>query len=110
MRFSYGETVTLVRRVVSGRDVYGDDVYSETRTTLSRVPAYPTSSTEEDQGRATVSDSVTILLPPNTNIDAIDAVEVFGDKFEVTGQPQRFISPFTGENPGLLVVLRRVTG
>lgn len=108
--FSYGETVVLVRRVRSGRDVYGDDVFTESETTLTGVPAWPTSSREDVQGADTIFDLVTVYLPAGTDVESIDAVLVYGGRYEVVGQPQPFVSPFSGFNPGLPVSLERVTG
>ena len=108
--FAFGETVALVRRVRSGRDAYGDDVFTEDTATLTNVPAWPTSSRENDQGAATVYDLVTVFLPPDTDVTSIDAVLVFGGRYEIQGRPERFVSPFDGFNPGLPVSLERVTG
>lgn len=104
--FSFGETVVLIRRASSGRDVYGDDLFTEVETTLTNVPAWPTSSTED---ASTVYDSVMVFLPPDTVVDAIDAVRVYGGRYEVRGRPERFVSPFSGFQPGLPVALERVT-
>lgn len=110
MNFNFGETVTLLRRQLTGRDMYGDDVYTDVETVLTNVPAWPTSTTENDQGAETVYSLVTVYLPPGTDIDSIDAVRVYGGRYEVRGQPHAFVSPFTGFNPGIPVALERVTG
>jgi hypothetical protein len=108
--FQFGETVVLVRRVLDGTDSYGDDTFTEVETTLTNVPAWPTSTREDVQGQATVYDLVTVFLPADTDIDAIDAVRVYEGKYEVEGRTDRFVSPWDGFNPGLPVPLRRVTG
>lgn len=110
MIFRFGEHIVIHRRTRTGRDDYGNDVFTDTLVPLDRVPAVPTSSREDDQGRSTVYDLVTVLLPPNTDVDSIDAIEVYGLLYEVQGRPVRFISPFSGLNPGIPVVLKQVTG
>lgn len=106
--FAFGQTVTLVHRTASGRDAYGNDVLAEAETVLTNVPAWPTSTREGDE--ATVYDAVVVFLPPGTNVQAIDSVRVFGNRYEVNGQPERFQSPFDGFEPGVPVALERVTG
>jgi hypothetical protein len=108
--FAFGETVTLVRRVKTGVDEYHDDVFTTVETTLHNVPAWPTSTREDVDGQATVYDLVTVFLPADTDIDAIDAVKVYEGLYEVKGRTDRFVSPFDGFNPGLPVPLERVTG
>lgn len=108
--FAFGETVVLVKRTVTGRDEYQNDVMGTAETTLYNIPAWPTSTREDVQGQATVYDLVTVFLPADTDIDAIDAVKVYEGTYEVAGRTDRFVSPFDGFNPGLPVPLRRVTG
>lgn len=106
--FRFGEHIVIHRRVLAGQDAYGNDTFTEQLVSLDRIPAIPTSSVENENSM--VYDLVTVLLPPNTDIDSIDGIEVYGNLYEVFGQPVRMISPFSGENPGIPVNLRRVTG
>lgn len=108
--FDFGETVTIVRRVFLGRDEYQNDTFTTEEVVLTNVPAWPTSTREDVQGQATVYDLVTVFLPADTDIDAIDAVKVYEGTYEVKGRTDRFVSPFSGFNPGLPVPLERVTG
>lgn len=109
MTFPHGQIVTLVRRVKSGRDPFGNDVWSETRTDVRGVYS-PGGSTEIVQGQDLVISQPTVALPPRVDLTAVDAVEVNGDVYEVEGSPSAPQSPFTSWQPGVIVKLRRVTG
>ena len=108
--FPAGETVTLVSAAVTGTDEYGNDVRSPTSTDLDNCPVWPTTSSEQVEGRDTVTTGLTVVLPVGTPVAATDRLLVRGAEYEVHGAPERFQSPFTGFTPGLVVNLRRVTG
>lgn len=113
--FPFGETVVLHTRSVTGQDADGNDIPGDTTTTLENVPVWPsdgngTSGNEQTQGRDTVIQGYSALLPPGTVVSAVDKVTVYGKDFEVNGLPGFFRSPFTGTDPGIVVNLTRVTG
>lgn len=110
MIFTYGETVTLVNRVVSGRDSYGNDVFTEVTTTVPKVPVWPRTSSEAVQGEDVITTGLTMLLPAGTAVDAVDKVIIYGVPHEVDGEPGLYRSPFTPSAAGVVVNLRRVTG
>lgn len=110
MNFPHGKTVTLVTRSVTGQDAFGNDVYTESSSDVAQVPVWPRGATELVQGQDTTITGLSALLPEWTNVAAIDAVIVDGNRYEVDGEPGRFESPFTGLNPGVLVNLSRVAG
>lgn len=109
MTFPHGQAVTLIRRVKSGTDALGNDVWSETRTDVRGVFS-PGGSTEIVQGQDLVISQPTLALPPKTVVSSVDAVEVNGDTYEIDGSPNAPISPFTAWQPGVVVRLKRVTG
>ena len=109
--FTYGQTVTLIRRVVSGTDPeYGNDTYTETREDVALCVIAPASSSEVFQFTEQTSDSVMLYLPTGTDVSFLDAVLIDGDKYEVAGNSQTFISPFSGHVSPVVVRLSRVTG
>lgn len=108
MSFGFGETVTLITRTVTGQDGDGNDVYGSTPTTLTNVPVWPAGASELVQGQDTAITGLYALLPPGVDVSTVDAVSVYGDTYEVDGQPGRYASPFTGLNPGVLVHLTEV--
>jgi hypothetical protein len=108
--FPYGQTVTLISRTVSGQDGYGNDVYAETSTDVSPCIVQPAGSVETIQWTDEVSTDLTVFLPFGTDIEAIDAVEINGIRYEVQGEPSNWTSPFTGRNSPEQIRVSKVTG
>lgn len=109
------ETVTQIKRVATGQDGYGKDIFAETRTNIPNVGIAPrdangTGGNEDVNARDTVIVGLTLLMPSGSQVSAVDRFVVRGDLWEVYGQPESIISPFTGWNPGLPVAIGRVTG
>lgn len=78
----WADTIVLVSREVSGRDKYGNDTYSETRTTIEGCSWQTVDTAErQDTGRDTTLTHyrayVPYLMSPD-EVSAIDAVE-YGD-------------------------------
>lgn len=109
MDFQFGETVVLNRRTVSGQDDYGNDIYTSTAETLLNVPVWPSSSAEVVQGQDMVTSDLTAVLPAGTDISSIDSVQVYGNKYEVVGEPGRYLNSFSG-TALVETQLKRVTG
>jgi len=111
-----GETVTQIKRMVTGdEDALGNDVYAETPVEVRNVGIAPrdangTGGNEDVQGRDTVTVGLTLLMPPGSQVSAVDRFIVRGELWEVYGQPETIINSFTGWNPGLPVAIGRVTG
>lgn len=111
MTFPDGETVTLVRRTrAPDPDQFGNDVYTTTQTDITGCVVWPRGSSEVPQGQDTVTSGLTVLLPPATAVEAVDAVIVHGDRYEIDGEPAIYHSPFTGRDPGVEINLTRITG
>lgn len=108
--YHFGETVTLHTRTVTGQDADGNDVYGDVTTVLTNVPVWPASATELVQGQDTILTGLYALLPAGTDASAVDRVTVYGDDYEIDGQPERFRNAFTGSDPGVQVHLTRVEG
>jgi hypothetical protein len=107
--FSYSTPMTLVSRVVTGRNGDGNDVYQETTATVLGA-LDPGGSTEVVQGRDTVITLPRAFLPPGTVVNPTDAIRVGGVTYEVTGSANSWTSPFSGGALGVVVNLRGVTG
>lgn len=101
--------MTVIERVKAPPDAFGNDTWTEVRTDVRGV-FNPGGSTEIVQGQDVVIVQPTVVLPPGTDVAAIDAVEVDGNRYEVDGSPSAPVSPFTNWAPGVVVKLRRVTG
>lgn len=108
-----GETVRHYVRSVTGRDNRGNDVVVfDDGTDIPNCPVWPRGSTEQVQGRDTVTTGLTTVVPATylTPVSALDRIEVRGDMYEVDGTPSDWRSPFTSRKPGLEVQLTRITG
>lgn len=110
MTFPYGQTVTNIRRYVSGADEFGNDVYSYTSEDVAGCVVQPSGSNETVQFTDQVSTSIVVYYPFGTDIVAIDAFMVAGVKYEVEGDPSHWVSPFSGHTAPIEVRGSRVTG
>ena len=110
MMFPGGQTVSVVTRTRAGEDQDGNDQFTLTSQSVSNVPVWPRTSVELVQGQDLVTTGLTALMPPCVDVSAIDKVVVYGETYEVDGDPRRYASPFTGLNPGVEIDLKKVTG
>lgn len=106
---AFTQTVTLVRRAKGEPDALGNDTWAETPVDVQAVYA-PGSSNETVQGRDSLTVTAIVYLPASTRVDALDAVEVDGQRFEVDGEPITWRHALTGWAPGIEVRLRRSVG
>lgn len=106
-----GDDVVILRRTrTGGRDRLGNDMYETTPEPLSGAVLWPTGTSEDVQGRDTVSDSLSLGLPRTVlPLGPLDRVRIGADIYQVTGQPARYESPFTRARR-VVVQLTRVTG
>ena len=106
-----GQTVIVVRRVVTGADSYGNDVLSETRTPVGGCAISPAFSSEEVNGTEQVVVNTAIHMPSGTDVTDIDAlIGPDGMEYEVIGIPDTWQSPFTGTQSMVEVKVKKVTG
>ncbi len=111
MTFDFGETVTLITRTVTGQDARGRDVYTDTTTTIAGCAFAPAGSIERVQGQDMVTTTPTVYLPDGTAAPNASAkVQVRGRTYDIDGEPQVFVNPFTGSTPGPVLRLKAVTG
>ena len=101
--------VTLVRRQSNGLDALGNDTWAETPVVVQGVYA-PGGSTETMQGRDSVTTTGIVYLPAGTPVDALAAVDIDGERFEVDGEPTVWRHALTGWTPGVEVRLRKARG
>ena len=107
--YPFGETVTLLRSEVTGRDGYGNDVRTDTELEVAGCPVWPRGSTEDTQGRDTVITGLTVVMPPGVEVLATDRVRVRGVVYAVDGEPGVWVSPLTGTAAGTEVALTRAS-
>lgn len=98
--------VTLNKRVKSGTDAFGNDVYAATASTVAGVFA-PGGSSEQMQGQDIVITQPTVYLLTGTDVSAVDSLTVNGLAYEVDGSPNAWPPhPFTGWVPDYSVEVR----
>jgi hypothetical protein len=84
-----------------------------TRTTIEGCIIAPFGQgTGETQtlDRERTTQTLNVLLPPGTEINRQDRVEIGGDQFTIVGIPYRIIHPFTGWEPGIQLRIEREYG
>lgn len=108
--FSFGTTVTLRRRSVSGRDEYGNDTYSNVDESVAQCVVQPSGSGEELSFADRLTTDITVFFPYGTDINYVDAIVVDGTEYEVRGTPQEWRSPFSGSTSPIQVSAVKVSG
>lgn len=107
--FPFPETFTIHTRGITGKDGDGNDVYGDTDVTTSGAFA-PEGSTELIQGEDVTLTHPTLYLSDGAPVPAAtDEVTVRGTRYQIDGVPQTFHNPFTGDEPGAVVRLLKVT-
>lgn len=104
-RHPHGATVTRLRS--GGSDRFGNPL-PETEHDIEDCPIAP-GQTEDviDRSNGAIADFV-IYPPPGSDIRHTDRVRLpqpWGGVWQVTGVPQHWISPWTGNRPGMRVYL-----
>lgn len=108
---AYGETVTLIRRTLAGRDRYGNDRYTTSTSTIGGVSVRATGSSEDlGEQRDRVTTNLDVLLPPGTTITAYDRLRIRGLLYEIDGNPDPGPNPDTGVSAGVRVTAKRIVG
>lgn len=87
------QTGTLRRRAQTGPDdVFGDPTIVET-TDAVRCAIFGGSAGEITDGRQIESQDLTLFLPPDADVEAVDAITVDGRTYELDGTPWRAWNP-----------------
>lgn len=115
MNFTHGETVTR-QRGMAVTDPYsgtasGIDWTTPNELTIDGCGFNPGDSSEPVQtARGAVVTTPEVYAPADADVLPGDRLVVRGYTFEVDGRPKRWISPFTGWAPGLVIALKEVDG
>ena len=110
LNIPFGSTVTIHRRVLDGVDDFGDDKYTDQTEDIFPCSVQSGASVEVVQGTEQVTTDIAVYAPAGTNVDAIDFLEIDGEKYEVVGLPNSGQSPFTGSIPPVRIRANRITG
>lgn len=116
MDFPFGETVLFLPHLGDATDdAHGNPVDSWAAESAGvAIPGCafnPGTSVESAEGnRNSVTTTPELYCPRNAPITAKGRVLVRGELYEVDGNPGRYVNPFTGWAPPLVVKLRQVSG
>lgn len=81
------DTVTVIDRVLTGQDDYGQDVYEDVEREVPGCNMQPVSSTETVDGRDQVVTRWRLAGPPGMGLTALSRVRYQGVLYEVDGEP-----------------------
>lgn len=106
-----GRRITVRRRVVTGRDAYGNDTYTTTPVTYAGVVIGPvTASGEADPTNNRIHRTCVAVFPPGAVVAPGDKVFVDSYAWGVDAPGQALTEPTLGLTAGVLVTLSRTTG
>ena len=111
----HGETVTRLRGVST------TDPYSQTDTLINwdnpgtleilGCVVYPAGTGETTTvGRTQVRESLTVLMPPESDVTDQDRLVIRGNTYDVDGVPHAWSNPISGRKPGIQVTAVRRMG
>lgn len=110
MSFAFPETASIVTLAVTGTDGDGNDVRTPVEIPTTGAFA-PEGSTELIQGQVMVIANPTFYLAAGAPTPAAtDRLRVRGVLYDIDGEPREYHNPFTGNEPGPVLRLERVTG
>lgn len=113
--YAFGETVTR-QRAAAATDPYSSeatvlDWTAPDELAITGVAVEPLSTLEaQTDGRQRVELDLRLYLPFGADIEPLDRVVVRGRTFEVQGERSDWHNPFTGSEPGSVVVCTKVEG
>ena len=112
--FSFGESVTFEALVVGAEDDHGNPIESYGPPMVVDYCAFdPGVSVESfSPGRDVVSTTPRVFTPASATVSVSprDRVTVRGLVYQVKGDPQVWVNPFTGWHPGGVINLERTAG
>jgi hypothetical protein len=107
MNYALGETVTVNRVSI---DAHGNKTTNSTHT-IAACAVWPSIGKEIISPNMDVVEfSMTVFMPPGSDILSTDEVVVRGTTYRVSGQPALHKSPFTGYQAGIEVLLQASAG
>lgn len=105
------EQVTVHRRSKTGDDDYGNPVFTrESILFTSVLVGFGSTSEPSIVDGDPVKSGVTLYFPAGSEIVDGDEFEIRGEMWVKDGDPQVWVSPFSGFNAGVVVMVRRSRG
>ena len=101
------EDISQVRRSSVSTDSYGQPVFTTTTTTVSALVSARVSGTNFDADQITVTDGLTIYLPPVTDVQDDDKFIIRSKTYEIDGEAFDWRDGLGSWTPGTVVNLQR---
>ena len=109
VKFPFPESFTIVTQGVIGQDGDGNDVLGDVETPTSGAFA-PAGSTELIQGEQVTITHDTIYLTDGAPVPkSTDKIRARGNLYDLDGDAGVLHNPFTGDEPGAVLRLLKVT-
>ena len=106
----HGQYVILRHRVVAGHDEFNNDTYAFTEVQVGPCSVQQTTSREAIDFSDQVSTGVLVFVPYGTNVGFLDAIIIDGVEYEITGDPEGWVSPFSGHTAPVRISAQMVKG
>jgi hypothetical protein len=108
VRFS--RPLKISRQIPGTVDSYGNETLSTDETLSLLGELQQTGSNENQSDRETTVSDFVLFVPAATPLDRLDRVTIDDQVFEVMGEPETILSPWTGTASHREARLRRTLG
>jgi hypothetical protein len=106
-----GEVITVRRRSTASTDDYGNPTYTiSTFTIQGALVAFGSTDEPVDAGRNAIDNQITVYIPRGTQIQDDDVFQIRNSTWVKDGDPQDWVSPFSGLDGGIVLNLRKRDG
>jgi hypothetical protein len=108
-----GTPITLVKRQAGDAplvDDYNVEVWTAGTSVEVLGAVDPGSTTIDLDGRVQITVTPTAYLPAGTDVTDVYRLEVAGDVYELASLPAGWVNPYTGDDGGIVLRLKKVTG
>ena len=105
-----GVMVTIKNRFVNGEDNFGNDMYGFTAQEVGPCSVQQGTTRETIYATDQVATGMVVFMPYGTDVSFQDAVIIDGVEYEVSGDPESWVSPFSGHTAPVRVQCTLVKG
>lgn len=102
--------VTLTRRAPGTADQYGNQTLGTVETFSLKGELQLMSSSENQTDRDTTVSDWMLILPARTPAGRFDLASIDGQSYEIIGQPEAIVSPWTGATSHVEARIRLTAG
>lgn len=109
-KLPYGVIVTIKNRFIDGQDQFGNDTYSFTAQEVGPCSVQQGTTRETITATDQVATGMVLFAPYGTDVSYQDAVIINGVEYEVSGDPESWLSPFSGNTSPVRIQCTLVKG